>query len=90
MAGLIRPGTGDRYRTFRSDTSRDRYGAGVVAGQGPGYGAADVLVLWRGHVLSCLLEVRLYPLATMDSLPVALENCYLSGTTHVVGLVPLP
>ena len=113
MAGLTRPGTGDRYRTFRSAASRDCYGAGVVArqgagygagvvarqgagygpgvvaGQGPGYGPADVLVLSRGHVLSCCSRCGYVPLATKDSLPVAMENCYLSGTTPVVGLVPL-
>ena len=101
MAGLTRPGTGDRYRTFRSAASRDCYGAGVVArqgagygpgvvaGQGPGYGPAYVLVLSRGHVLSCCSRCGYVPLATKDSLPVAMENCYLSGTTPVVGLVPL-
>jgi hypothetical protein len=65
------PGTGDRYRTFRSAASRDRYGAGVVVGDGAGqsagcvggygasYGPADVLSLSREDVLSSLLEVRL-------------------------------
>src|ERR1700728_4165408 len=70
----------------------------MVVGNGAGYGPADFLTLSREHVRSPACSRCGYiPLATMESLPIALESGDLSrttpvagsGTTPVGGLAPL-